>query len=72
MCHDDIASKWEAGLGKMLYGRHRRNLPLGHAMRIETDGHWNGRAELEPAPIWPCGDDWLNRWEEVEDEGILL
>jgi hypothetical protein len=70
MCHDDLDSKWEADLGKMVFGRHRRFLPVGHSMRYETD-HWFGKVELEQAPTWPTGDDWLNRWNEVEDRVIV-
>ena len=55
----------------MVFGRHRRNLPVGHTMRYDTD-HWFGKVELENAPIWPTEDDWLNKWEEVKDGGILV
>lgn len=71
MCHDDLDSKWEVGMNKMLFGRHRRMLPRDHAMRMDTD-HWHGRVEVDGPPKWPTGDDWLDRWEEVEDKGILL
>lgn len=71
MCHDDLDSRWVPGLGKMIFGRHRRALPVGHAMRYDTD-HWFGRFETGSAPVWPDGDDWLNRWAEVENGDILL
>lgn len=70
MCHDDLDSRWERGLGKMIYGRHRRFLPPNHAMRFHSD-HWNGRNEEGSVPIWPDGDDWLNRWAEVERGDIM-
>lgn len=71
MCHDDLDSRWSAGLSKMLFGRHRRSLPLGHPMRSDTD-HWFGLQEFGSLPDWPTGDDWLNRWAEVERGDIVL
>jgi hypothetical protein len=44
---------------------------MDHTIRYDID-HWFGKVELENAPIWPTEDDWLNKWEEVEDGGILM
>lgn len=40
-------------------------------MRYDED-HWFGGIEIGSWPVWPTADDWLNRWEEVEDGEILL
>jgi hypothetical protein len=40
-------------------------------MRYDTD-HWFSKVKLENASIWQTGDEWLNRWEEVEHGGILV
>lgn len=71
MCHDDIYSLHDIGMGKTIYGRHRRFLPLDHPMRLDTD-HWFGVPKMERAPVWPTSDDWLNRWAEVERGDILI
>ena len=65
MCHDDVYSKYIKDLKKTIFGRHRRFLPRNHLMRNDQD-HWYGAIERDGPPIWPNGDDWLNRWEEVE------
>jgi hypothetical protein len=70
MCHDNLDSRWDAGLNKTLYGRHRRSLPLTHPMWADRD-HWFGRIEGESEMDWPTGDDWLNRWAEVERGDII-
>lgn len=70
MCHDNIDSRYEEGLGKVLYGRHRRHLPIGHSMRYDRD-HWFSSIEEDGPPIWPNGDDWLNRWAKVENGDIV-
>jgi hypothetical protein len=44
---------------------------MDHTIRYDID-HWFGKVELENAPIWPTEDDWSNKWEEVEDGGILV
>jgi len=71
MCHDDLDSRWNVGLSRMLFGRHRRALPLAHSMRHNSD-HYFGQQEFGTLLAWPSGDDWLNRWSEVESGDIVL